>query len=213
MSAKDWVDQVTTHLYSRFILRDFSFLSGGSAFLLLAVIMLEKCQVVFSRPLNIVFFFGAAYFVGLLMQEVCIYGKVFRMTPGKGPEGSASAEPDEYNWPLSLHELHSNIHPAALVALERTAYLKQVAACIGAAALFSALFALIHGVWLLWNLSKSPSALHYLTFLIGVGILLFCRKENQLKTELQYKSVRLLRSRIEQKVAGSDNSHGPENKQ
>lgn len=207
MSAKDWADQVTTNLYSHFILRDLAFLSGGSTFLLLAVIILEKSQVVFSRPLNIVFFFGAAYFVGLLMQEACIYRKVFRMTPGKGPEGSDSAESDEDNWPLSLHELHSNnIHPAALVALERTAYLKQVAVCIGAAALFSALFALIHGVvWLWWYLGKSPSVLHYLTFFIGVGILLFCRKENQLKTDLQYKSVRLLRSRIKQKPGDSQN--------
>ena len=212
MTIKDFAGQVTTHLYSHFILRDFAFLSGGSAFFLLVVIMTEKCQDIFSRPLYIVFFFCAAYFAGFLMQEICIWGKVFSMTPGKGAEGSASAEEDEDNWPLSLHELHSNIHPAALVALERTAYLKQVATCIGASALFSAFFALLHGVWLFLHASKPPSVLHYWTFLIGVGILLFCRRENQLKTDLQYNSVHLLRSKIKQKAVDSDNLHGPKNK-
>lgn len=198
MNVKEVAGSLAGYLYSHFIMRDFAFLGSGTAFLFVVAHLLGLRNQIFASTTTILMFFGAAYFTGILMQETCIFLNIFQMTPVKGPEG---AEGDEDNWPLCVHQLYTYVHPAALVAIERTAYLKQVAVTFGSAAFFGVLFALIHGV-VIWLLGTYPSPLHYWAVAVGIILFLICRKENKIKVNLQFKSVKLLKSRYVPKNDG-----------
>lgn len=188
MSVKDVkkvADSVAGYLYSHFILRDFCFLGSGTAFLFVASHLLGYGDYLFGRTVYTLMFFGAAYFVGLLMQEICLFLRIFKMTPSRKPEGRGN---DKEIWALCVYQLHKkkDVQPAAIVAIERTAYIKQVASAFGSAAFFAALFALIHGLLI------GFSDLHYWTLGVGTGLFLFCIEANGIKVDLQYKSKNLL---------------------
>jgi hypothetical protein len=202
MSVKEVADSFAGYLYSRFIMRDFAYLGSGAAFLFVVSHLLGLRNQILTNTTTTLMFFGAAYFTGILMQEACIFLRLFQMTTVNGPEGK---EEDKDNWPLNLHQLYTYVHPAALVAIERTIYLKQVAAAFGSAAFFGVLFALIHGVaiWLFLDTYPSPLHLHCWTVAGGIILFFFCREENRIKRDLQFWSVKLLKSRYVPKNDGA----------
>lgn len=186
MNMKETADSLAGYLYSHFIMRDLAYLGSGTAFLFVVFQLLEK--EIFTRNVTTIIFFGAAYFTGFFMMQILIYFGFIRMAPKKGFEGLT--ENDDDNWTLSVQQLYTYAHPAALIAIERIIYLKHIAATFGSAAFFSASFALIHAL-----VSWKSLPLHYWTIGVGIALFLFCIKMNRVMCDLQFHDTKLLKSK------------------
>lgn len=191
MNIKETIDSLAGYLYSHFIMRDFTYLGSGTAFLFVVFQLLEK--EIFTRTVTTVIFFGAAYFTGIFMQEICIYLRFFRMTGKSDPE--STTENDEDNWTLSVHQLSTYVHPVAFIAIERIIYQKHIAAAFGSAAFFSASFALIHAIVIWLSGNKAILPLHYWMIGVGIALFLFCIKENRIMCDLQHNDTEMLKSK------------------